>query len=64
VSFDECWVVSPEFALGFRPALDTGTPPEKILQWRALKLTWCDALPGPAPHQKSGYSDSIAKVNL
>lgn len=48
-SFAECWVVSPEFAAGFRPAPDMAVSPDKILRWRALKLAWRDASPTATP---------------
>jgi len=43
-SFEECWVVSPEFAPGFRPAPGVEVMPEKILGWRVLRLAWLEAL--------------------
>jgi len=48
-SFSECWVVSPEFSAGFRPPPNQAVPPDKILQWRALRLTWPDASPTAIP---------------
>jgi len=39
-SFEECWVVSPEFAPGFRPAVGQEIKQEDIRDWRVLKLVW------------------------
>lgn len=38
--FSECWVVSPEFETGFRPAIGAEVPPGKIKGWQVLRLNW------------------------
>lgn len=38
--FAECWVISPDYAPGFRPTLGVEVPPEKIPTWQVLRLTW------------------------
>jgi len=40
--FSECWVVSPEYEPGFRPAVGEEVSSEKIKGWQVLRLTWCD----------------------
>lgn len=40
VTFNEAWVVSPEYAKSFRPFPGAETPAEEIVGWTILKLTW------------------------
>jgi hypothetical protein len=40
MAFHECWVVSPEYAGGCRPAVGEEMSAEKIAGWRVLRLTW------------------------
>jgi hypothetical protein len=42
VLFTECWVVSPEFEAGFRPATGAEVPLEKINGWQVLRINWND----------------------
>jgi len=41
-AFSECWVISPEYEAGFRPAIGAEVPPEKILGWQVLRMRWED----------------------
>lgn len=38
--FKECWVVSPDFAHGYRPAVGEEVPPERITGWQVLHITF------------------------
>lgn len=38
--FDECWVLSPDYETGFRPALGEEVAPENIRGWQVLKMEW------------------------
>ncbi len=38
--FSECWVISPEYEAGFRPAVGTEVPLDKINTWQVLRLQW------------------------
>ena len=38
--YRECWVLSPEYRQGFRPALKSEVSPEEILSWQILKIIW------------------------
>ncbi|NCD33288.1 MAG: hypothetical protein EOL87_07700 [Spartobacteria bacterium] len=38
--FTTCYVLSPEYRPGFRPAIGSEVALADILDWRALKLTW------------------------
>ncbi len=38
--FDECWVLSPDYAPGFRPKIGEEVTAEKIKGWQVLKMTW------------------------
>jgi hypothetical protein len=40
ITFTECWVLSPEYAPGFRPAVGEEVPSEKILDWQVLRIQW------------------------
>lgn len=39
-SFRECWVLSPEYAPGFRPALGEEVSADKIECWQVLRIVW------------------------
>ncbi len=39
-TFGECWVMSPEYPVGFRPAIGEEVPAEKILGWQTLRIRW------------------------
>jgi hypothetical protein len=38
--FDVCWLLSPDYEQGFRPAIGTEVRLEQITGWHILKLTW------------------------
>ena len=38
--FSSCWLLSPDYPEGFRPAIGTEIGPEQIKGWHVLKLTW------------------------
>ena len=38
--FDECWVLSPDYASHVRPQVGEELDASKISGWRVLKLTW------------------------
>lgn len=38
--FSECWVLSPEYVPGFRPAIGEEVPAEKIRSWQVLRVKW------------------------
>ncbi|MBR4171315.1 MAG: hypothetical protein IKR48_06655 [Kiritimatiellae bacterium] len=38
--FDTCWLLSPDYPEGFRPAIGVEVGPEQIEGWHVLKLTW------------------------
>lgn len=39
-SFTRCWVLSPDYAPGFRPKEGELVPAEAILGWQALEIVW------------------------
>ena len=39
-TFDTCWLFSPDYPEGFRPAIGVEVGPEQIKGWHVLKLTW------------------------
>lgn len=39
-AFDECWVLSPEYTPGYRPAIGEEVPPDRILGWQVLRIRW------------------------
>ena len=39
-TFDTCWLLSPDYPEGFRPAIGVEVGPEQIAGWHVLKLTW------------------------
>lgn len=38
--FQECWVLSPDYVNGFRPAIAEEVATDKIIGWQILKITW------------------------
>lgn len=38
--FDECWVLSPDYLDGFRPAIGDEVPPEQIVGWQCLHMVF------------------------
>ena len=38
--FDTCWLFSPDYEQGFRPAIGTEVGLDQIAGWHVLKLTW------------------------
>lgn len=38
--YADCWLLSPDYPEGFRPAIGTEVGPEQIKGWHVLKLTW------------------------
>lgn len=38
--FDECWVLSPEYEIGYRPSIGEEVLSEKITGWQVLKMSW------------------------
>jgi hypothetical protein len=38
--FDECWVLSPNYTPGFRPAIGEEVAPIKISAWQVLRISW------------------------
>jgi hypothetical protein len=40
VIFTECWIVSPTYKVGFRPAIGEEVEESVIKSWQVLKITW------------------------
>ena len=38
--FAECWVLTPEYKPGFRPALQSEVPADQITGWKVLHMIW------------------------
>ncbi len=38
--FRECFILSPDYRSGFRPAIGVEVAPEDILAWTVLKIEW------------------------
>ena len=38
--FSSCWLLSPDYPEGFRPAIGSEVGPEMIEGWHVLKLSW------------------------
>ena len=38
--FSSCWLLSPDYPKGFRPAIGSEVSPEMIEGWHVLKLSW------------------------
>lgn len=43
--FDVCWVISPNFAPGYRPAIGEEVPAEQITGWQILRITFPESQP-------------------
>lgn len=39
-TFRECWILSPNYAPGFRPNIATEVTPAQISGWQLLRLRW------------------------
>lgn len=39
-TFDTCWVLSPDYNPGYRPAIGTEVGAESITGWSVVKLEW------------------------
>ena len=39
-SFDECWLLSPDYTPGFRPQVNQELSPDHIRGWQVLRLHW------------------------
>ena len=39
-SFDTCWVLSPDYVKGYRPAIGHEVGPESITGWSVVKIEW------------------------
>jgi hypothetical protein len=39
-TFEECWVLSPDYAEGFRPGVGQEVPMERIRGWQVLLIEW------------------------
>lgn len=42
VSYRECFILSPDYAPGFRPKVGEELGPDKIADWQALRMRWED----------------------
>lgn len=38
--YADCWLLSPDYPEGFRPAIGAEVGPEQIKGWHVLKLSW------------------------
>ena len=38
--FTECWLLSPDYTPGFRPAIGEQVSADKIRDWQVLRLVW------------------------
>ena len=38
--YSECWILSPDYRQGFRPAIGAEVQSEDIVGWQVLKITW------------------------
>ena len=38
--YSECWILSPDYRQGFRPAIGAEVQSEDIVGWQVLKMTW------------------------
>ena len=57
--FDTCWLLSPDYEQGFRPAIGTEVGLDQIAGWHVLKLTWNPdrSVSGPREFDLSGSGD-------
>ena len=39
-SYTQCYILTPEYKPGYRPALGEEVTPDAILSWQVLKLVW------------------------
>ena len=39
-SYRECWVLTPEYRPGYRPAIGVEVAPDDILSWQTLRILW------------------------
>ncbi len=39
-TFDECWVISPEYESGFRPRIGEEIDASRIQGWQVLRIQW------------------------
>lgn len=39
-AFDTCWILSPDYRMGFRPEIGQEVAMDAIMGWHVLKLTW------------------------
>ncbi len=39
-TFSECWILSPDYAVGFRPAVGEEVGADKIQNWQVLRITF------------------------
>lgn len=40
IEFDECWILSPDYVSGYRPAIGEEVEQDKIVGWQVLRLKW------------------------
>lgn len=40
LTFDTCWILSPDYRAGFRPGIGQEVAMDAIMGWHVLKLTW------------------------
>lgn len=40
IEFDACWVLSPDYAPGFRPAIGVEVDSNRIQGWQVLRMNW------------------------
>ena len=40
--FTECWILTPSYEPGFRPAIGQEVQPEQITGWNVLQMKWID----------------------
>ncbi len=57
--FKECWILSPDYVAGFRPAVGKEVPVKKILGWQVLQLLWNDIRPLCPPVTGTAKSESF-----
>lgn len=54
-SYTECWILSPDYAPGFRPQVGEEVTAEKIVGWQVLQIVWEESF-------QSGTSVSTDKI--
>ncbi|MEX2381433.1 MAG: hypothetical protein WD490_03540 [Opitutales bacterium] len=45
ITYTECWILSPDYAPGFRPKIGKEVPADKIQGWQVLRMVWEDGKP-------------------